>query len=556
MASTPITTPGPYATVFSPQAEQTTPKPRRRMKIVIVVVALCGAILISIGAVVYTFQTKVNNHSNEILSNIQHTPGLRFTVTAKRQGLTFNGKSSAQIYVIPKTQDQFEFDAFLAQEGPEVTEQYLIKDGRAYWSVWKEDNFVQGGCLSEEQIPPFELMESSLTSANVVDYVNGTSITASDCPNGKLLYLKFAGESYVFCNSNQNKLTHASSSDLDITVEYLTEPSFLPAMDIPGNLTCDVVVPASIPSPKATLMQTSNEIYSAWTTSRTATLRKSSCACKSTPKPCLFVHGVGQATNGPLLNTFKDSWGEIHDHAPCCSSIKFAQFETTKRGWANDELQQQFCSAALQVSGSNSKEFSNMILVTYSMGNLIASAAAATNKCTFGNDVTWVSIAGPMQGSKTANLLQEKCIAGGWGAGLKSILSTVGFCPVTDAYLSLKHQTTVDGTMKAKFQAAQAIRSKYVSHLMCGTSSNGLVSFSAAGLVAVGKMSNHDDPMYDGVVDLSSCTVGVDRSRMGTDADSSYHYEASINHLDASFRHGDGWWGSNRKPIKWFECAL
>ncbi|KDO17775.1 hypothetical protein SPRG_16702 [Saprolegnia parasitica CBS 223.65] len=196
-----------------------------------------------------------------------------------------------------------------------------------------------------------------------------------------------------------------------------------------------------------------------------------------------------------------------------------------------------------------------MILVTFSMGNLVASGAFATGKCQLGKNVQWVSIAGPMQGSRASNLLEEKCGGSGWGAPLKGVLNLVGHCPPTPAYLNLKTQQSVDRSLRDQFAAAQDVRRRGVTKVMCGTKSSGLVSTDGAGLAIVGSMAFGDDgTLHDGVVAMGSCSVGVDN--FSTDAEAGVNYKASINHLDASFRHGDGWWGVDRKPVKWFECAL
>ncbi|OQR91221.1 hypothetical protein ACHHYP_04861 [Achlya hypogyna] len=66
---------------------------------------------------------------------------------------------------------------------------------------------------------------------------------------------------------------------------------------------------------------------------------------------------------------------------------------------------------------------------------------------------------------------------------------------------------------------------------------------------------NNDGTLHDGVVSFPSCSVGF--GNFDTDAaNSNANYKASVNHLDSSFRNGDGWWGADRKPLKWFECSL
>ncbi|KDO17776.1 hypothetical protein SPRG_16703 [Saprolegnia parasitica CBS 223.65] len=137
-----------------------------------------------------------------------------------------------------------------------------------------------------------------------------------------------------------------------------------------------------------------------------------------------------------------------------------------------------------------------------------------------------------MQGSKASNLLEEKCTSGGWSATLGD---------------------TVDASLKKAYLDAQTAR-KRANKLMCGIKSSGLASTDGAALALVGSMAFKDGSLHDGVVDFNSCSVGF--GNFVTDAEAGGNYKASVNHLDTSFRNGDGWWGADRKPVKWFECAL
>ncbi|CAK4495286.1 unnamed protein product [Aphanomyces euteiches] len=188
------------------------------------------------------------------------------------------------------------------------------------------------------------------------------------------------------------------------------------------------------------------------------------------------------------------------------------------------------------------------------MSNLFAAGALVNNTCQFSSGVTWISLGGPMQGSKSANLLQQKCNSGGWGdLAIKSILSLVGYCPAQPGYLSLLHQSTVDANRKNQFLAIQSKRAQYVSKIACGTSATGLVSIDSA-LKIVDALSKHDSAS-DGVVDINSCQAGYGTNGFGKST-SSANYQAALNHLDISCRNGDGWFGDDRKLVKWFECAL
>ncbi|KAH9182048.1 hypothetical protein AeNC1_015977 [Aphanomyces euteiches] len=128
-----------------------------------------------------------------------------------------------------------------------------------------------------------------------------------------------------------------------------------------------------------------------------------------------------------------------------------------------------------------------------------------------------------------------------------------GLCAVNAGYSSLLHQSTVDANRVHDLEAIQSKRAQHVSKLACGTSSTGLLSVYS-GLQVVSTLSKHDT-VNDGVVDVISCQAGYGSSKFGTTYTSS-NYEAVLNHFDLTFRHGDGWFGKNRKPVKWFECAL
>ncbi|OQS01850.1 hypothetical protein THRCLA_05707 [Thraustotheca clavata] len=189
------------------------------------------------------------------------------------------------------------------------------------------------------------------------------------------------------------------------------------------------------------------------------------------------------------------------------------------------------------------------------MGNLIVGGAVSAGVCSLSNQVSWLSVHGPMQGSLSANLLENKCNSNSWtDIALKEAAALVGFCPAPAAYLSLKTQATVDATTKAKYLQAQAVRQKYATKTMCGVDAFGLNTVYSPIMYAVGQMANFPTSENDGMVDFPSCSVGL--SNFGTDCLGTGNYKASINHADATFRNGDGWWGSDRKPVKWLQCAL
>ncbi|RHY14304.1 hypothetical protein DYB36_010754, partial [Aphanomyces astaci] len=511
---------------------------QKRLRWVAVIAVVCRLVCVAVGAVEVKIVKATDNGHKAIVTNLQLSAGLKFTLHFKRASLKVYGLDEATIFVAPRHQVQpggaassFQFDAIMTlQATPTQSDIYTLVD------------------------------DKGVTESRVIDGVEGHSEIADKCVGGTLLSLTFAGESFVFCNSAANELAFAVGQDMDISIEYLADPTQLDSIQVPSTanevaLDCPSISQSSHPAtlwtapPTRSLARATMETL---TSNRILSKDKSACACKGAKKPCLFVHGTGEDAAAPPTSSFSSYWGDVS--SPCCSSSTFVHWDTVSQGWDDAALQHEFCKAAADVATqSSSGVIGSLILVTHSMGNVIASGAIASNVCTFSNDVTWVSLASPQQGSQVANLLQQQCLKEGWSNILKVPLSWVGYCPPARAYLSLQHQSTVNATEQAAFAAGQRARQEHVSHAACGVSGFGLNSIYSAPLAIVDKMASHASAS-DGFVDYNSCSVGLNTNDFG--GTSSKHYVGPLNHADLSFRTGDGWWGDNRKPLKWFQCLL
>lgn len=138
--------------------------------------------------------------------------------------------------------------------------------------------------------------------------------------------------------------------------------------------------------------------------------------CLSTPRPCIFLHGLGNPNQEPTLQDTpkltKRKFGDIHGHAPCCSEIKYAVLNTNDAGWRNDTLQQKFCDFSLEMSATSDVEagiIDNTIVVTHSMGGLVMAGALAKGKCKFSPTTSWVALSAPMTGSMASDYLMDIC---------------------------------------------------------------------------------------------------------------------------------------------------
>ncbi|EGZ14233.1 hypothetical protein PHYSODRAFT_513340 [Phytophthora sojae] len=287
--------------------------------------------------------------------------------------------------------------------------------------------------------------------------------------------------------------------------------------------------------------------------------KKSTCSCKSARRPCIFIHGLGIKEELPRSqDSFEDYWGdEVQEHAPCCSSIKFAVLDTEHYAWTDAALQRKVCNRALAVSNSSTKSvISDTIIITHSMGNLILAGAIATKKCGLAASSSWMGLAGPMGGSMASDYFQASC-ADNTNAIIEQYADVFGMCPIQAA---IKSMSTENGNcssagLNAAYKAAQSAYRTNVSALMCSESFSGILSAYQVNFWVLGHLIPHKSSKNDGVVEFESCSAGIEASKFG-DTYTDRFYRTKLNHYDMQFRGGDAFLNKAKMPLKWFECLL
>ncbi|OWZ14197.1 hypothetical protein PHMEG_00012362 [Phytophthora megakarya] len=145
-------------------------------------------------------------------------------------------------------------------------------------------------------------------------------------------------------------------------------------------------------------------------------MEASSCKCKFTPRPCIFLYGIGSSHDvEELQNSPKKAngrMGNMNKHAPCCFTVKYVILNTMDFSWTNHTLQDKFCDRALRfsdISDVKSATITNTVVITHSIAGLVMSMALAIGKCSFGEDSTWVGISSLMTGSMASDYFQYFC---------------------------------------------------------------------------------------------------------------------------------------------------
>ncbi|GMF35970.1 unnamed protein product [Phytophthora lilii] len=237
-----------------------------------------------------------------------------------------------------------------------------------------------------------------------------------------------------------------------------------------------------------------------------AVIEADSCECKSTPRPCIFFHGLGNP-NEELQDTpklTKHKFGDISGHAPCCTTTKYAVLNTVDYGWTNDTLQQKFCDFSLSMSDT-SDQLSHLCNDEYT----------------------------------------------GMVTGL---LELIGQCPASAARKSISYENEKFSTpeLNAGYAVAREAYRSNVTAALCSTYYGVLAKFSPSSTVG-GKVIPHKLKENDGLVEFQSCLGGLDPSLFGNNYLERF-YAAKLNHADSAFLTHDGFFKDSQKPFNWFEC--
>ncbi|CAI5739926.1 unnamed protein product [Hyaloperonospora brassicae] len=511
------------------------------------------------------FQLGVSSKSEHELTAPADAPSVRLHVIMKREKMRFHGTLSYDVYATPVmsangTNVLYEGYATFHDKGSEVT--YTLANGVAYLTTKDAGGIETVECLSHDALPFSEI----LPALNAVSRIPGASIgeEAVKCPSGPLFRTSFAGTQYAVCVSGQAGFT-AFSSDLDIVVEYLDRQERIPAPKLTdGKSSCTPVAQATPMTSTALALMRGRELPSSGTRMLKAAahmaMQATECQPASKPRPCIFFHGLGNPKEAPELQDtpamVHDMIGDMHGHAPFCSTIKYAIIDTETAGWTDKVLHKKFCKFALSMSPtSNVTEgvIDSTIIVTHSMGGLVMAAALATGRCKFSRKTSWVALSPPMGGSMASDFMMGVCEKDGTVA--ENLFGLIGHCPMTVCRKSTIYQGekySTPSTNKA-YAAAQKAYRRNVAAAMCSDSPLGLFSPYQVRSAIGGKILPHKSEENDGLVEYKSCAAGLDVAKFGNHYLDRF-YRPQLNHADTALLNGDGVLKNSQKPVKWFQC--
>ncbi|XP_060083058.1 uncharacterized protein LOC132562337 [Ylistrum balloti] len=265
---------------------------------------------------------------------------------------------------------------------------------------------------------------------------------------------------------------------------------------------------------------------------------------KTSPTKCLFVHGAGNFVDRNDVKSYmEDYWGDIKKHTLDCASHQFLVYNSRDNGWDEDQIHQHFCNVA-----ATNGIISNTVLFSHSMGNMVIAAALHRKKCAFNQSTSrWFSVQGPWKGSAAANTLVDICRNPTSSQKLiRRLLRNQGYCKPTEDI-----EYNVYTTLKTNYVSDTGIRHddlinigrRYVSGVMCGTSSWGLGQDKqeSTALKMMQYYSELGKP-NDGMVAFDSCKL---KDEVFEARSSNPYYKDKVNHADGTCRHGGC-------PCRWY----
>ncbi|CAH0519317.1 unnamed protein product [Peronospora belbahrii] len=456
------------------------------------------------------------------------------------------------------------YDAFATFKEDNMMYKYALVDGVAYVSRSLQENgmdIVVVECSHADILSSINLMVQALGEAEAVSTITTSDGSVVPCTSNESFKILVNGIKYGVCFYGPSGFT-MFGSDIDVKVEYVTNhlPSQAPRIARKTKKSCKKVASPTSITPIGKSFLTGESIYNG---ERSLNILEKiilggSCQCQSTPRPCIFIHGLGiLVEKEENLDSFSSYWGNQTDHAPCCSSTEYAMLNTVNNSWADQFQQQKVCDRMLAVSEtSKDSEVSDTIIISHSMGSLMIAGAIANSQCKLASSTTWIAIGSPMLGSMASDYFQESC-KDQTNFIMEEYVDSTRLCPADDGIKSLayENESYSNPTLNKLYQSAQKAYRNNVYAAMCSHSYLGLLSSYQAKFWVLGTMIPHKTKHSDGIVEFLSCAGGFPETKFHKTYTERF-YTSRLNHHDMAFRAGDALFDKSRMPVKWFQCLL
>ncbi|TDH67332.1 hypothetical protein CCR75_003130 [Bremia lactucae] len=271
-------------------------------------------------------------------------PSLKLHFTMKRNTMRIHSQSEFDVYANPiVSEDGFKvlYDGYVEFIEGSTRTRYTLLGGVAYSTTSVQNRTLSAisQCLDPKGLPPFMDLLTALNDATPA--LKATSEGSNiECTMGQVLMVKAFGLTLAACSSGLAGIS-IYGSDIEIQITYLKNRVLIAVPHVLG--TCAVATKATEMSDIAIALLTGGEIPNNEERNLNLIfgLSSTTCSCKSVPRPCLFIHGLGiDFAEVGLQDSFDWYWGNLTDHAPCCTEFKYMIWNSIETSWRNSTLQQ------------------------------------------------------------------------------------------------------------------------------------------------------------------------------------------------------------------------
>ncbi|KAG4045153.1 hypothetical protein PC123_g19435 [Phytophthora cactorum] len=258
---------------------------------------------------------------------------VKLHVNFKRKSMKLHRQSEFDIYATPVVSTNgpsVHYNSLATVQDADSKFTYTLLDGSAYLTTTDAFDVETVRCLQPNTLP-FDEILPALNSATPIPSasIGGKSI---ECASGNLFKTTFSGDHYAICALGEAGFM-VYSSDLDIAVEYLDSTvSISKPVLTDTSAACEIDQKLTSLTPTALALVTGSKITSSHSRmlieEAHMTMEATSCeTCMSTPRPCIFLHGLGNPNEEAELQDTPEltnrKLGDIHGHAPCCSDMQW-----------------------------------------------------------------------------------------------------------------------------------------------------------------------------------------------------------------------------------------
>ncbi|GMF29223.1 unnamed protein product [Phytophthora lilii] len=367
----------------------------------ITITATVTALLVVTQLLTYKPHFDAHLAKHRILRNLQEQPALRLSFQLKRKSIYVHGASSFDVLATPSfkqspKKDLIVYDGVATFEQDGEKHEYSLVDGNAYYTNHPVGlNATKSGCLPSGFVPPIETVLSAIdtayTATHLVETESGGGSVSSWVTDG-ICICRLLCAPHVHHDGFKIK-----GEDLDINVRYENSIPAIVAPSVPDDVVeyCGKVPLSDTLSPSAaSLFHHSFSEWShralraqeseSWISSLVSSVVSavsgdsddsgSSSSCSTTPRPCVFVAGLGQKTDyGLSTSELKTYFGdEFQNYVPCCSSIQFIELATSLYAWYDLTLAKELVGYLFETSSSSDSStgvIADTIIFTHSSAN-------------------------------------------------------------------------------------------------------------------------------------------------------------------------------------------